>query len=166
MELWIGRKGWTNPYHIQCDDIGIISALKMLYGDGVSQDAAFEITVDQHDEEYLIACNGRTILSDSPVQTILNLIFESAIYCPALFSLHSGAVEANGKAQLFLASTGAGKTTLTAYLAHRGYPYISDDCVLVDRDTLFVVPDAAPCICVPQASPAWSGTAAPSAAQR
>jgi len=68
----------------------------------------------------------------------------AAILKSTVFSLHAGAVEVNGHAFIFIASTGSGKTTLITYLAEKGYPYISDDKVLIDMDTLNVVVDISP----------------------
>jgi hypothetical protein len=45
--------------------------------------------------------------------------------------LHASAVRVNGKAVLFCGAAGAGKSTLAAALAQRGYPLINDDVCAV-----------------------------------
>ncbi len=89
----------------------------------------------------------------TPLRAVLNIIFEHTVYDPNILPLHAGAVEANGKAFIFIAPTGTGKTTLIAYLAHKGYPYISDDRVLIDMDTLSVAVDITPIRLRPESVP-------------
>ena len=159
MHLRIKRHGWTHTFQIACPDDGVAKSLITLYGDGVSQDVPcdtpfVQIAVEPAaDGFFRVRCGERETVSASPVQSVLNILFERADYRPSLFPLHSGAVEANGKAQLFLASTGTGKTTLTAYLTQKGYPYINDDSILIDMDTLSVVPEATPIHLRPQSLP-------------
>ncbi|MFT6961950.1 MAG: hypothetical protein ACJAWV_001674 [Flammeovirgaceae bacterium] len=50
------------------------------------------------------------------------------------FLLHGCAVEINGKANLFLGSSGNGKSTLAALLVKQGYKLISDDICFLERD--------------------------------
>ena len=54
------------------------------------------------------------------------------------FPLHAAAVLHRGKAYIFAASTGAGKTTLSAYLSNSGFAYISDDEIHIDMTSLCV----------------------------
>jgi len=49
-------------------------------------------------------------------------------------------VEYNGRAYIFLASAMTGKTTLTVYLINSGFSYITEDCVLIDKQTFTVYP--------------------------
>lgn len=54
--------------------------------------------------------------------------------------LHAAGLVWKRHAFLFAAATTTGKTTLTAYLLHEGFGYLSDDCVTIHRQTLTVVP--------------------------
>ena len=54
------------------------------------------------------------------------------------FPLHAAAVLYCNKAYIFAASTGAGKTTLSAYLSNSGFAYISDDEIHIDMISLCV----------------------------
>ncbi len=64
------------------------------------------------------------------LQEIENIIYEASYLEDAYFALHCGVVEKNGKAYLLAGKTGAGKSTLTAYLCHSGFRYLSDDVAL------------------------------------
>lgn len=59
-------------------------------------------------------------------------------------TLHAGAVSHNGAAYIFAASTGSGKTTLTAYLSESVGEYISDDEIAIDMISLQVICSPSP----------------------
>lgn len=106
-----------------------------------------------YDNSYLLIINGKCINTRFPVQEIENIIFSEAIFDPSVFPLHGGGIETGGKAHLFLAPTHAGKTTLIAYLTQQGYTYINDDQILIDMNTLRVLPDIAPIHLRPESIP-------------
>lgn len=158
MPITIFNKGWLNQFTVFCNDIHIINEIATLCGQDVSQTALTDnretvITVSAAGDHYVVCHNGKTVVTESPVQAVKNIIFEETVYDPTLFPLHGGAIEAGGTAHLFLAPTHAGKTTLTAYLTHRGYPYINDDCILIDMDALSVLPNAEPIHLRPESIP-------------
>lgn len=148
MTVCIQKKGWSSRYSVSCEVPQILSAIQVLYGNAVSE--SFEQTLDKEitivpvDEKYQIEFNGHLMSTDSPVQALIDLLFEDVIYSPTFLPLHGGAVAIDGRVQILLASTGTGKTTLTAYLTQKGYPYLNDDCVLIDMDTLCAVPNCTP----------------------
>ena len=55
-----------------------------------------------------------------------------------ILTLHAAAILHNSLAYIFAASTGSGKTTLTAYLSESGCGYISDDETRIDMTSLCV----------------------------
>jgi hypothetical protein len=57
-----------------------------------------------------------------------------------LLFLHSAAVEWGGKAYLFAAEAGNGKSTTTWALLHHGFRYLSDELSPIDLDSLVVLP--------------------------
>lgn len=61
-----------------------------------------------------------------------------------LLTLHAASVTHNASAYIFAASTGSGKTTLTAYLSESGCGYISDDETRIDMTSLRVHSDPKP----------------------
>lgn len=147
MIVCVRRIGWNRPFFIVADDECIIDFFVHLYNGKVCCDQGIDgiiITVISSDDLFLVNCNGKTITTEAPIQTVLNLMFEESAYRTNLFPVHGGIIESQGKAHLFLAPTHIGKTTLIAYLTHSGYPYINDDFCLIDMDTLFVVPDITP----------------------
>lgn len=69
-----------------------------------------------------------------------------------LYFLHAAAVEAEGKAYLFIAESGGGKSTTTWGLLHHGFGYLSDELAPIDLERLQVhaYPHA---LCVKQLPP-------------
>ena len=58
--------------------------------------------------------------------------------------IHAAAVEKNGRVAILPGAPGAGKSTLTAGLVHRGWRLLSDELALIQREDLQVVPLARP----------------------
>ena len=95
-------------------------------------------------EKFDITFNRKTFPTIKPLKAIQSILFESTKYDESIFAMHGAAVEHNGEAYLFLAPTNSGKTTLTTYLTMRGFSYITDDCILMDRSNFTVYPHANP----------------------
>lgn len=70
-----------------------------------------------------------------------------ASHCHTDLILHSAVLEKNGKAILFPAPPGSGKSTLTAYLMLKGWRLLSDEMAIIDLKTLSVKPSIRP-ICL------------------
>jgi hypothetical protein len=99
---------------------------------------------------------------------IMPLLVE-ALRQRGLFMLHAAALARNGRAALFPAPSGAGKTTITLALLRAGFAFLSDDNPLLacraGGVTVHAYPDrvnvtAATCALFPELSPHW-GAAAP-----
>lgn len=65
---------------------------------------------------------------------------EAVASAQGLLLLHASAVEHDGRAVLFPAPMGSGKTTLVAGLVHRGLRYITDEAVAIDPATFLIRP--------------------------
>jgi len=133
MDLYIKR-----PFHIPdfriCNANEVVAtALRLQYGKYISEDKLY----DTHDID--AAKWHENILYE-----IDTIIYENTVYDESILALHGSAVEWNGKAYAFLAATESGKTTLTSYLTGMGLGYITDDCVLIDRNSLMVYPYTCP----------------------
>ena len=59
---------------------------------------------------------------------------------PQLFFMHSGAIAWQGRASLFVAESGGGKSTTTWAMLHHGYGYLSDEIAPIALDELQVHP--------------------------
>lgn len=139
---------FQTPFYVESEDATVLSHLKMKYGYYCTpgyQDTDPCFSVAKADGEfYEISWQGETFRDPSPLGFIAHKVARMRIFDPRVFALHGAAVEYKGKAYVFLAATTAGKTTLTAYLTQKGFGYITDDCVLVDRETLEVYPCTTP----------------------
>lgn len=69
-------------------------------------------------------------LADVPI-FLIGTVFGILLHQREQIVLHASAVRVNGKSVLFCGSAGAGKSTLAAALAQRGYPLITDDVCTV-----------------------------------
>ena len=85
--------------------------------------------------EIVFAPESDATEADIPI-FILGTVFGILLHQREQIVLHASAVRVNDRAVLFCGSTGAGKSTLAAALAQRGYPLVTDDvCTLTIDDT-------------------------------
>ncbi len=85
-----------------------------------------------------------TIVSSSRSDLLYDLekdvIFEVQHLRSELYFLHSAVIAWQGRASLFVAESGGGKSTTTWALLHHGYEYLSDEVAPIALDTLHVLP--------------------------
>ena len=138
---------FQNTYSILTDCKTLISSLHLKYGKYFSI-ATIEgdilITVIKSFGSYEVTALGRKFTVKDPLYEIDRIIFDNTKFDQRIFALHGAAVEWDGKAYVFLASTSSGKTTLTSYLCANDFGYITDDCVLLEREHLRIHPYTAP----------------------
>lgn len=116
-------------YIVDCEEQGIIP----------------DICITKIDSEtYAVDIEGTVSKTSHPILCIDQFLFENPTYDAAVFAMHGAAVEWRGKCYVFLAATTSGKTTLTSYLVHSGCGYVTDDCVLLERNTHKVQPFSTP----------------------
>jgi len=121
--------------------------LRLMYGEALSETPTavkHEICITKENGAYIFSVSDISFMTDTPVQSLNKYLFDNASYSDRVFALHGAAVERNGECYIFLASTGSGKTTLTSYLTSCGFGYLTDDCILLDRDNFTVHPCPAP----------------------
>ena len=138
---------FQTTYSILTDCKTFISSLKLKYGiylSDVKNEGDISITVKETLSSYEVTALERTFTVIDPLYEIDRIIFENTKFDQEIFALHGAAVEWDGKAYVFLASTSSGKTTLTSYLCANGFSYITDDCVLLEREHLRIHPYTAP----------------------
>lgn len=71
---------------------------------------------------------------------VLQPLLEMRLSKKGFVALHAGAVHRNGKAYLIAGRGGAHKTNFVLELMKRGYDYISDDAIILDRKEVFSFP--------------------------
>lgn len=106
--------------------------------------ADYHIKIVRGFTSYRLEFDGHPLITENPLIEVENFLFDNTRYEPKIFALHGAAVEWKNKAYFLLASTMSGKSTLTSYLTYSGCGYITDDCILLDRETFQVYPYTAP----------------------
>lgn len=133
-------------FEIKTKCINIFDELSLLYGQHVSREKpttinkSFAIEITKQKNEYRVSTNDKNVITNNPLQIVNDIMYENTQYPSCVMALHGAAVEFKGNAYLFLASTTSGKTTLTSFLTQKGMGYITDDCILINRDTLEILP--------------------------
>ena len=78
--------------------------------------------------------------SDYAATYLMNVVLSLVLRLRGHETLHASAVLIDGKAVVFLGVSGAGKSTIAAMLALRGFPVITEDVTaIIDRGTMFGV---------------------------
>jgi len=111
--------------------------LKIMYGDYINHTTdnnTHTITAIKINNTYNIVFNNEKFTTDLPIIKIEEIIKRSLIHNNH-FALHGSAIEHNGKGYIFAAASSTGKTTLVSYLSSKGFGYITDDCVMINKKT-------------------------------
>lgn len=129
-------------FTVETDCSKLANSLILKHGKYAKADnnADFTITAIKKGEMYEIAFGEKKITTKLALRTVEDIMYENRKYDESIFAVHGGAVEYNNGAYLIVAATTSGKTTLTAYLSSRGLGYITDDCILINRESFEVVP--------------------------
>ena len=140
------RRPFQDQITVKTDCRQFASQLAIQYGQYARQGnrAADYTALRRAGGYYTVTYGGQTYDTESPLMDIHRQLFEHASYDRSVLALHGAAVAWKGRAVALLAATGSGKTTLTSYLTANGYGYLTDDCVLIDRETLVVYPSVTP----------------------
>ncbi len=144
---------------VQCDDAELLALVRANWGHmasdaradvvyAVSKDSA-SITVRPPGRAQIVATDTGEFLHALERHVVTDLQQRRA----DLYFLHAAAVEAEGKAHLFIAESGRGKSTSVWGLLHHGFGYLSDELAPIDLRHLLVhaYPHA---LCVKRAPPA------------
>ena len=108
-------------------------------------DLHYTVEVGTTDGTFCLAREGLAASEPVRMDTLLFLIekditVELQRRRPELLFLHSAALEWRGKAYLFAAESGSGKSTTAWGLLHHGFRYLSDELGPIDVDSLRVHP--------------------------
>jgi hypothetical protein len=110
-----------------------------------SESSDLHYTVNWSEDAFSIGREGHDPLSGEGLSDLLfvlekDVTIELQRRRPELLFLHSAAVERKGKAYLFAADAGRGKSTTTWALLHHGFRYLSDELSPIELDSLTVLP--------------------------
>jgi len=105
-------------------------------------DISFRIT--KRAQGYILFYPEGNHYTETPLLDIGRYISRKTTIKDDILALHGAALEYNREAYIFLAPTTTGKTTLTSYLSSSGFGYITDDCVIIDRNDFKVHPYSTP----------------------
>jgi hypothetical protein len=125
--------------------------------DGEGEPPALRYAVRSTAAAFSIARAGGAALTGVDLDDLLfalekDLTLELQKRRPELLFLHSAAVEWQGKAYLFAAEAGSGKSTTAWALLHHGFRYLSDELSPIALDALAVLPYAH-ALCLKQPPP-------------
>ena len=90
--------------------------------------AHFEVSRDFRDA---ICCPQRSVQRETLRHLFLDQVLPLMMAARGETVLHGSAVVIEGRAVVFLGTSGAGKSTIAVKLASLGYPLLTDDCLLV-----------------------------------
>lgn len=148
LKKYISLPNRVVDFCVQCNDTVIIESLSLLYGKfviDVSKRKSFDIVINKLNvNEYEMNYNSIRIVSSNPLQNISNILFENPNFDSKCIAIHGGAIEYRGEAYLFIAPTMSGKSTLISYLISKGMGYISEDCILINKKDLSIIPYTLP----------------------
>ncbi len=138
----------TTHYKIITDCKRLIRDIGLLYGQYLHNESDrnfIEINILKKDRNmYIFIYADKTLFTDNPLQLIKNILFENPFFSSEVIAFHGAAIEHDGKAYVFLAPTTSGKTTLTSYLTNKGFNYITDDCVIINKNNYNIIPSITP----------------------
>jgi len=150
MTIYLQRPFFAPTFKISSDDEALLGLLRLQYGPFACTFPATDVGLDpievipQSVHSYIVQHRGGQVLTSDPLAELDNIFYTHTTYDPSILALHGSAVAWGGRAYVFLAITGSGKTTLASYLTSAGFDYITDDCILIDRDSLAVHPHCCP----------------------
>jgi HprK-related kinase A len=94
---------------------------------------------------FAVEGDGRRLFDDCGANEVLAHLewavnWRVAARYAGFLQFHAAALAYNGRTTLLVGPSGSGKSTLTAALLTRGWTYLTDECALVDPQTLAVTP--------------------------
>lgn len=137
---------YQSSFTIKTDCFRLVDSLKLKHGKYIKnkKNADFFITAIKKAGLYEISFDDERLTTDIPLRKIEDIMYANRQYSKDIFAIHGGAIGFNGGAYLFIAATTTGKTTLTAFLSSKGFNYITDDCILMDRRNYEIHPFTTP----------------------
>ena len=128
---------------VECPSVHVRDAVEALFTDlpgGEERPIDRVITISEGDEGTLCVESGDEFHGpeqrpNNALATLTTAVTRLSLDCePEWLHLHCAGLELDGRGVLISASSGTGKTTLTAALVARGWTYISDESVAIESD--------------------------------
>lgn len=138
---------YQTAFTVVTDCDALVRSLRLKYGVYIQEggsDNTLTITVKQNNTAFLLYFQEEQLETDCPLTEIDCILFEHTVYDSNIFAMHGAAVAWKNQVSIFLAATTGGKTTLASYLTAKGFGYMTDDCILLDKATLEVHPFSTP----------------------
>lgn len=136
----------TPALEIRCTRPAVASYLEHLFFPYINYDPERN---DYSQISFVDCDNGKILVYDeysngveveSIIRYIESFIIKNACAINGHIMLHGGAISRNGKAIAIVGNSFAGKSTATAYLCSREFEYVTDDKLLINTNTLEVIP--------------------------
>ena len=143
METLYYKGPFQSVFAIKTNCPKLINLVKLKFGSYINNNFTeqdFTINIIKYNNTYLFNAEHQNIITNNPLLLIDEFINKNNKYSESIFALHGSAIEWKGQAYIFLAPTTSGKTTLASYLTSNQFGYITDDCILIDRNTFMVYP--------------------------
>lgn len=148
IKYYLIRPCHINNYEINTNCQKFAQSLKLQFGTYLKEsmsESSYEINIWKNSNEtYSFESAMGEWVTDRPLNSLEDILFNTTTFSENIIALHGAAIEYNGYSYVFLAPTTTGKTTLTAYLTHLRFGYITEDCVLVDKNNLVIYPYTCP----------------------
>lgn len=131
---------------IECDDPASTRVVEQMYGH-LTADASIvpraRFRLRREAGELALFCGDTLEYRGPSVEMVAAMLLDRSVYHLALAHrdgalLHAACVARDGQAVLLPGVSGAGKTTLTAWLARRGYDYLTDELVFLREGSTHV----------------------------
>ena len=95
-------------------------------------------------DEWRLIRDGRLLIDDQPLYRVVRRLVVDLNRLvtkeSSAFAVHAGAVARADSSLAFPAESGGGKSTIVAACLMAGFDYVSDEALLVDRETAEVIP--------------------------
>lgn len=132
---------------IVCEDVKVSRYLCYLFSPYIFQHPKKEIKysrlmfVRNENGELTVASSElKEVLNEGIVSFLQKYLLENSYTEGGFLTLHGACMIYENKAMIFLADSMIGKSTLSAFLYHKGFGYVTDDRVIVDTNKKVVIP--------------------------
>ena len=146
MRIYIQKPYCKTKYVIIVNNKELYENLNAYYSNMLINDAedALKIEVKCDENGFEIITNSASISSHDPISDINRYIFNTTEAKDGYFILHGALFQYHNDFVVFLAPSGTGKSTMMAYLLQKGAKVISDDYIVIDKNTFEIIPVTLP----------------------